>query len=184
MLQRLFAAFLHFPSYAESPPDFSYIFWLLRDTSRYSMSALSLKVVREVVFQRISMVPRKRKSISLALAIAQRAVSWDWDHFDLGERPYVTLDKVMLEIWSEQEVVEGRSEENLLQWQDIRSKVKEKYGTDLATLNGHLPTWNASAARNEPSKLGRFLSVFGLDWVCVSSISISLAAHSYQPFRI
>ena len=111
-------------------------------------------------------------------------IGLNWGQFDISERPFVTLDKIMLEIWSEQEVAEGRTEESLLKWQEIRSKVREIYGIDLATLNGHLPTWNASTARKEPSKLGRFLSVLGLDWVCVSSISISLAAHSHQPFRI
>jgi len=184
MLQRLFVGLENLPSHSQLPPDFEHAIVLLCHASQCSKTRLSLKIAREVVVQGIPTVSRKRKSISFVLAIAQRAIDWDWDYFDPGERPYVTLDKVMLELWSEQEVIEGRTEESLLQWQEIRWKVKEKHGTDLATLNGHLPTWNASTARNEHSKLGRFLSVFGLDWVCISPVLMSLAAHSYRPFRI
>jgi len=164
MLQRLFAALENFPSHSQSPPDFLCIAILLRDTSNASTTSLSLKVARDVIVQGIPTVLRKNKSISLALALAQGAAGWHWYHFDLSERPFVKLDKVMLELWSEQEGVEGRTEENLQKWQEFRSEALEwPYNINLAVLNGPLPTWIPRAARTGPSKLDRFLSLFGIN---------------------
>jgi len=176
MLQRLFAALEDFPSRLQQPPDFINIVRLLRDASRDSTNPLSRDVAREVVVQGIPTVLRKAKSISLASALAQGAVEWYWNHLDLNERPFVTVDKAMLEIWSEQEGVEGQTEENLSKWKEFRSKALgwPSY-VNLAALDGPLPTWNASATRTGPSKLDRFLSVFGIDRVCPSYTSAHLA---------
>ena len=175
MLQRLFAALENFPSHSQSPPEFYSIVRVLRDASENSMTPLSLKVACEVVVQGIPTVLRETKSISLALALAQSAVQlflW-WGHFDLSERPFVKLDKDMLELWSEQEGVEGRTEENLQKWQEFRSEVLEwPYNIDLAVLNGPLPTWIPRAARTGPSKLDRFLSVLQINRVCASYTSV------------
>ena len=173
MLQRLFAALENFPSHSQSPPYFYKSLLLLLLASKKSKTPLSLRVAREVVVQEIPTVLRKRKLISFALGLAQSAVLYSvpWDHFDLSERPFVKIDKVMLELWSEQEGVEGRTQENLLKWKEFRSEVMEYYGIDLATLNGHLPTWIPHTTRTGPSRLDRFLSVLGIDRVRVPYIS-------------
>lgn len=154
----------YFPSGSQSPPDFDYIFRLLSRASSDSKTALSLRVARIVVIQGISAVLWKRKSMSLALALAREAVGWYWDQFDLSEKPFVKLDKVMLEIWSASEDVEGLTETNLYKWEAFRlfSITRDFDSVDLAALNGPLPTWNSSAARTGPSKLDRFFSVFGI----------------------
>jgi len=173
MLQRLFAALEDFPSHFQSPPWLGNIFLLLSGASKESMTPISLKLAREVVVQGIPTVLRKRKLISFALGLGQSAVLYSvpWDHFDLSERPFVKIDKVMLELWSEQEGGEGRTEENLLKWKEFRLKVMKYHGIDLATLNGHLPTWIPHTARTGPSRLDRFLSVLGIDRVRVPYIS-------------
>jgi len=174
MLQRLFAALEYFPSHSQSPPKFYSIFRLLSEASIHSTTPLSLKVVREVVVQRIPTVLRKTKSISLALALAQSAVHrfvW-WDHFNLSEWPSVTLDKVMLEIWSECEGVEGRTEENLKDWKEFRSYSLRWRGVNLADLNGSLPTLNPRATRTGPSRLDAFLSILRINRVRVLYFSL------------
>jgi len=175
MLQRLFAALENFPSHSQSPPDLKYNAVLLLVASRDSKTPLSLKVAREVVVQGIPTVLRKAKSISLALALAKGAVRWYWDHFYLGERPYVTVDKFMLDIWSEQNGVEGRTEENLEKWKELRSHVMDNDRVNLDNLNGSLPTWNPSATRTGALRLDGFRSVFGIDRVCASYTSAHLA---------
>jgi len=175
MLQRLFAALEDFPSHSHSPPDLNYISRLLRNASKDSTTPRSLKVAREVIVQGIPTVIRKTKSIFLALALAQSAIQWgiSWGYLDISERPSVTLDKVMLELWSEQEDVEGRTQENLEIWQTFRSKALEwPSDVDLAVLNGPLPTWNPSTTRTGSSKLDRLLSVFGIDRVCAFCTSV------------
>jgi len=114
------------------------------------------------------MVLRKRKSISLILALARDAAGHFWDSFDFSDWPVVTLDKVMVEIWSEQEGVEGYTEDNLERWKEFRSYVLGLRNVNLADSNGPLPTWNPSAARTGPSRFDRFLSVLGIDRVRVS----------------
>jgi len=180
MLQRLFAALEDFPSHSQSPPDFQCIVGLLRTAPWNSTTPLSLRVARQVVVQGIPMVIRKTKSISLALAILQGVVKHLWSHFDLSDRPYVTLDKVMLELWSEQNGVEGRTQESSLEWKEIRSRVMREDEVDLDSLNRSLPTWNPSATRTEPSGLDGFLSIFGIDRVCISH-TLQYVSHSYRP---
>jgi len=175
MLQRLFVALKNFPSHSQSPPHLYYIFNPLWIASGHSATPLSRKVAREVVVQGIPAVLRKTKSISLALALGQGAVHLHWDHFDLDERPFITAHKVMLEIWSEQEGVEGRTEENLSKWKELRSDAMGWKNVNLADLNGPLPTWHPSAPRTGPSKLDRLLSVFGIDRVCASYTSLHFA---------
>ena len=140
MLRRLFAALENFPSHSQSLPTFRNIFALLWRASWESTAPLSLRVARGVVVQEIPMVLRKRKSISLTLAFAHGAVRCYWGNFDLSERPFVTIDKVMFELWSEQEGIEGHTEENLENWKRFRLAVMEKEQLDLANLNGHVPT--------------------------------------------
>ena len=179
ILQRLFAALENFPSHSQSPPYFFYICGLLLGASKVSTTTLSLRVAREVVVQGITTVMRKTKSISLALALAlaQSATPWviSSGYLEISERPFVKIDKVMLELWSEQEGVEGRTQENLEIWQESRLMAMDKYSINLEDLNGSLPIWNASATRTGPSKLDRFLSVFGIDRVCPSYTSAHLA---------
>jgi len=174
MLQRLFAALESFPSHFQSLPNFEYILWLLSASYSDSTTPLSLRVAREVVVQGIPTVTRKTKPIFLALALAQSAVQllvW-WDHFDLSERPFVTVDKAMLELWSEQEGVEGWTEENLQKWKRFRSDAMSWRHVNLADLNGPLPTWHPSGTRTGSSKLHRLLSIFGIDRVCASYTSV------------
>jgi len=178
MLQQLFATLENFPSHSQSLPSFYYILLLLLMAFRDSTTSLSLRVARDVVVQRIPTVVRERKSISLALALAQGAVELGgWNHFNLTEIPFVTIDKVILEIWSEQEDVEGWTEENLRKWKRFRSDVMSWRHFNLADLNGPLPTWHPSGTRTGPSKLDRLLSVFGINRVCVSR-ALQYVSHS------
>jgi len=182
MLERLFAALKNFPFHLQSLPEFNYIFKLLSRASKDSTSPLSLRVAQEVVVQGIPSASRKRKSISLALALAQSTIQWglSWNHFNLSETPFVTLDKSMLEIWSEQEGIEGRTEVSLLKWQQFRSSVRHWCKIDLDDLHGPLPTWSPSAAHTDPSKLHKFLSVLGINMVCISYISVHLALLTFM----
>ena len=180
MLQRLFAALENFPSHSQSWPDFDDIVTLLYVASWGFKSPLSLRVTREVVVQGIPTVLRETKSISLALSILQGVVKCFWSHLDLSDQPYVTLDKVMLELFSKQNGVEGCTEENLSSWKEIRSRVMREDRVDLDNLNGSLPIWNPSATRTGPSRLDGFLSVLGIDRVCISR-ALQYVSHSYRP---
>jgi len=184
MLQRLFAALENCPPHSQPPLEFNYIFGILWRASRKFKTPLSLRVARDVIVQGIPTVLRKTKSISLALALAQGAAKWNWHRFNLGERPYVTVDKIMLDLWSEKEGVEGCTKENLEKWKEFRSDSLRWYEVDLADLNGPLPVWSPRAAHAGPSRLDGFLSVLGIHRVRVLCISMHLAAHSYQPCRM
>lgn len=173
MLQRVFAALENFPSHSQSPPDFYYIVLLLCKASRDSTAPLSRRLARDVVLQGIPPVLRKTKSITLALAIAQAALECSgWSHFSLRERPFISIDKCIYELWSVQEGVEGRTEKALELWKELRSNamtwrnVKIGRRFNLADLNGPLPIWNPSIARTIPSRFDRISSIFGIDWVC------------------
>ena len=177
MLHRLFAALKNFPAHSKSPPDFFYILGLLWNVSRDFTTPLSLRVAREVVAQGIPTVLRKTKSISLALALAQEVVGGYWGSFVLSEWPFVTIDKIILEMWSEQEGAEGRTEENLQEWKRFRSTAMDwPSSVDLAVLNGPLPTtWNPISTPSTASwRFRRFLSVLGIDWVCGLTFHFSL----------
>jgi len=91
----------------------------------------------------------------------------------------------MLELWSEQEGVEGRTEENLRKWQAFRTNSINHIfeSVDLAALNGPLPTWYSKDARTGPLRLDGLLSVLGINTVRVLYISIHVAVHSYQSCR-
>jgi len=180
MLQRLFEALENLPSHSQLWPDSDSIFGLLSRASRDSTTALSLKVTRDVAVHGIPTVFRKTQSISLALALAYKVRWLDWDYYDIGERPFITVDKIMLEIWSEQEGVEGHTEEKLEKWKELRRYALRWYRVDLADLNGPLPTWNPSAARTGPSRTNRLLSVFGIDWVC--GLAFHFASCSHYPY--
>jgi len=183
MFQRLFAALENCPSYSQSLPNFEYILWLLSASSSDSTAPLSLRVAREVVVQGIPTVLRKTKSVSLAIALAHGIVGRYWDHFDFSERPFVTIDKIILEMWSEQEGAEGRTEENLQEWKRFRSTAMDwPSSVDLAVLNGPLPTtWNPiSTPSTASSTFRRFLSVLGIDWVC--GLTFHFASRSDYPY--
>ena len=183
MLQRLLSAKLDsFPSHPQPPPDFKRVFSLLWRVSKGTDSTASLArgVTREIIVQGIPRILRKRKSINLVLALAQDILTWPWDHFNLAdpEKPFVTLDKVLAEIWSEREGVEGRTEENMLKWESLRSSVWVHCYVNLASVNGPFPTWNPSPARTGPSRVDKLLSVLRIDRVCGS---YNFNVLSYQP---
>jgi len=181
MLKRLFAALENFPSRPQQPPDFEYIVPLLLDASIHSTTPLSLKVARDVVVQGIPTILRKRKSITLALALAQETVESYWYHVDLGEKPFVTVDKVMLEIWSDHEAIGERTEENLEKLEAFRLDIMRREHVSLADFNGPLPSWHPSATHTGPSKLDRLLSVLGIDLVCAY---VALHLSSFRDLNI
>jgi len=168
MLQRLFAAFRYCPHRLRLLPDMYYIVALLFTTSSDSTTAFSLKVTRDVVVKETPAMLLRANSVSLALALAEPMAFWAWDHFDVNERAFVKLDKVILELWSKQsQWTEGLREENWEKWRSLRKKALDDHGVDLAELNGGFPTWKPSKG---PLGLHTVFAGLGINKVCVPYI--------------
>ena len=112
-----------------SPPrsfEWTGIILLLLRAQSHSSSTLSPQILPDIISQRLPVWIRKHKSASLLYGIGFATCNvsyWSWEH---AIKLFTHLDKIMVEICSDSEGVEGLNEERVKRWRELRLEFTQK----------------------------------------------------------